>query len=240
MRCGKVSLPFRDLVFPHHENELAQSRAAVGGCGCGQDHDATAHTATPGSSSDEFVRYWVHNGEGAGRLGRIFHPSHGLLAFPGYELGGTLRQCPALSAFLWSSHDDGGHRHPDPGIHRIVRSAAAGFVNVDSEKMSKSLGNFFTIREVLKQYHPAALRWFLVNTQYRQPVNYTQRALEEASGPEAVQNHRYGLSLLHHGTPNFSSIHGSLQCTPRQMDHPACAPAHSINKFGCINYAHAG
>lgn len=107
----------RDLVFPHHENELAQSRAAVGGCGCGQDHDATAHTATPGSSSDEFVRYWVHN----------------------------------------------------------------GFVNVDSEKMSKSLGNFFTIREVLKQYHPAALRWFLVNTQYRQPVNYTQRALEEAS-----------------------------------------------------------
>eukprot|EP00798_Chlamydomonas_sp_ICE-L_P028260 gene28259-31365_t len=56
-----------------------------------------------------------------------------------------------------------------------------GFVNVDSEKMSKSLGNFFTIREVLKQYHPMALRWFLVNTQYRQPVNYTQRALDEAS-----------------------------------------------------------
>lgn len=57
----------------------------------------------------------------------------------------------------------------------------AGFVNVDSEKMSKSLGNFFTIREVLGQYHPAALRWFLVNTQYRQPINYTQRALEEVS-----------------------------------------------------------
>ncbi len=56
---------------------------------------------------------------------------------------------------------------------------AAGFVNVDSEKMSKSLGNFFTIRDVAQRYHPAALRWFLVNTQYRQPINYTQRALEE-------------------------------------------------------------
>lgn len=56
-----------------------------------------------------------------------------------------------------------------------------GFVNVDSEKMSKSLGNFFTIRDVLKQYHPKALRWFLVGTHYRAPVNYTQKAVEEAS-----------------------------------------------------------
>ena len=45
--------------------------------------------------------------------------------------------------------------------------------------MSKSLGNFFTIREVLGRYAPAALRWFLVGSQYRQPVNYTLRALEE-------------------------------------------------------------
>lgn len=56
-----------------------------------------------------------------------------------------------------------------------------GFVNVDSEKMSKSLGNFFTIRDVLAVYHPAALRWFLVNSQYRAPVNYTQKALDDAS-----------------------------------------------------------
>jgi len=56
-----------------------------------------------------------------------------------------------------------------------------GFVNVDSEKMSKSLGNFFTIRDVLQSYHPAALRWFLVSSQYRTPLNYTQRGLEEAS-----------------------------------------------------------
>ena len=62
-----------------------------------------------------------------------------------------------------------------------------GFVNVDSEKMSKSLGNFFTIRDVLELYHPVALRWFLVGTQYRAGLNYTQRALEEVRrGREAL------------------------------------------------------
>lgn len=94
-----------DLMFPHHENELAQARAASGPC-CGGAHDV-----------DCFARWWVHN----------------------------------------------------------------GFVNVDSEKMSKSLGNFFTIRDVSKAYHPLAMRWFLIGTQYRQAINYTQRALEEAS-----------------------------------------------------------
>jgi len=85
-----------DLVFPHHENELAQSRAA-----CSHSH----------------VRYWMHN----------------------------------------------------------------GFVTVDTEKMSKSLGNFFTIREVLDRYHPMALRWLLLCTHYRAPINYSKRVLEEAS-----------------------------------------------------------
>ena len=52
---------------------------------------------------------------------------------------------------------------------------------VDSEKMSKSLGNFFTIRDVLQQYHPLALRWFLVNAQYQTALNYSQSSLEEVS-----------------------------------------------------------
>lgn len=43
------------------------------------------------------------------------------------------------------------------------------------------MGNFFTIRDVLKKYHGMAMRWFLVGTQYRQPMNYSQVALEEAS-----------------------------------------------------------
>lgn len=101
----------RDLIFPHHENELAQSRAAEKPCGCSSHH---SHH----SEEEPFVNFWVHN----------------------------------------------------------------GFVNIDSEKMSKSLGNFFTIRDVIEKYHALALRWFLIGTQYRQPVNYSQRALEEASG----------------------------------------------------------
>jgi cysteinyl-tRNA synthetase len=86
----------KDLVFPHHENEVAQSEAA---------HHC------------QYVRYWMHN----------------------------------------------------------------GFVNVDAEKMSKSLGNFFTIRDVLKLYHPQAVRWFLLSTHYRAPINYTEKTLEDAS-----------------------------------------------------------
>ena len=98
----------QDLVFPHHENELAQSTAA---CRC------CAPAAGEDEKEEPFVRYWVHN----------------------------------------------------------------GFVKVDSEKMSKSLGNFFTIREVTDKYHPFALRWMLLGTHYRAPINYTQRALEESS-----------------------------------------------------------
>ncbi|XP_023524130.1 cysteine--tRNA ligase, chloroplastic/mitochondrial-like isoform X2 [Cucurbita pepo subsp. pepo] len=85
-----------DLVFPHHENEIAQS--------C-----ATCKTSN--------ISYWVHN----------------------------------------------------------------GFVTIDSEKMSKSLGNFFTIRQVIDLYHPLALRLFLLGTHYRSPINYSDFLLESAS-----------------------------------------------------------
>ncbi|GFQ00449.1 cysteine--tRNA ligase [Phtheirospermum japonicum] len=85
-----------DLVFPHHENEIAQSCAAC--------HESS-------------VSYWVHN----------------------------------------------------------------GFVTIDSEKMSKSLGNFFTIRKVIEVYHPMALRLFLMGTHYRSPINYSELQLESAS-----------------------------------------------------------
>ncbi|XP_031403870.1 cysteine--tRNA ligase, chloroplastic/mitochondrial isoform X2 [Punica granatum] len=85
-----------DLIFPHHENEIAQSCAAC-------------------NRSD--VGYWVHN----------------------------------------------------------------GFVTVDMEKMSKSLGNFFTIRQVIELYHPLALRLFLIGTHYRSPINYSDVLLESAS-----------------------------------------------------------
>jgi cysteinyl-tRNA synthetase len=84
-----------DLVFPHHENEIAQSEGATG---------------------KPLARYWVQN----------------------------------------------------------------GFVRVNSEKMSKSLGNFFTIPEILKQYHPEVLRFFMLQSHYRSPVDFSDAALNEA------------------------------------------------------------
>ena len=85
----------RDLIFPHHENEIAQSERATG---------------------KQFSKYWLHN----------------------------------------------------------------GFVNVNAEKMSKSLGNFMTVREVLDQFHPETVRLFLLSAQYRTPIDFTLKNLEEA------------------------------------------------------------
>ena len=85
----------QDLVFPHHENEIAQSEGATG---------------------KPFARYWIHN----------------------------------------------------------------GFVQVNHEKMSKSLGNFFTIRDVLQQIPPEVLRFFLLTVHYRNPLDYYDGALNEA------------------------------------------------------------
>jgi cysteinyl-tRNA synthetase len=86
-----------DLVFPHHENEIAQSEAANG---------------------KPYAATWMH----------------------------------------------------------------AGAVRVDGEKMSKSLGNFFTIREVLEKYHPEVVRYLLVSSHYRSPINYSEDSLKEAKG----------------------------------------------------------
>jgi cysteinyl-tRNA synthetase len=55
-----------------------------------------------------------------------------------------------------------------------------GFVRVNQEKMSKSLGNFFTVREVLKKYDPEVVRYFILTSHYRSPLDYTQTSLEQA------------------------------------------------------------
>jgi cysteinyl-tRNA synthetase len=57
-----------------------------------------------------------------------------------------------------------------------------GFINVDNEKMSKSLGNFFTIRDVLKAYEPEVVRFFVVRSHYRSPLNYSNVHLDDARG----------------------------------------------------------
>ena len=84
-----------DLIFPHHENEIAQSQAASG---------------------KPLANYWIHN----------------------------------------------------------------GFVKINAEKMSKSLGNIFPVREIIRQYHPEVLRLFMLQSHYRSPVDYSDASLAEA------------------------------------------------------------
>ncbi len=90
IHCGGL-----DLIFPHHENEIAQSEAA-NGC--------------------EFAHYWMHN----------------------------------------------------------------GFINVDNHKMSKSLNNFFTVRDVAEKFGYEPIRYFLISSQYRSPINYSVEIIEQA------------------------------------------------------------
>jgi len=85
----------KDLVFPHHENEIAQSE---------------------GASGKPFVKYWLHN----------------------------------------------------------------GFVNVNQEKMSKSLGNFFTIRDILQSYDPEVVRFFILTAHYRSPIDFSDQNLQDS------------------------------------------------------------
>lgn len=85
----------QDLIFPHHENEIAQSEAATG---------------------KPFVRYWMHN----------------------------------------------------------------GYINVDNQKMSKSLGNFFTVRDIAKEFDLEAVRMFMLSVHYRNPVNFSRELIQQA------------------------------------------------------------
>ncbi len=94
----------QDLIFPHHENEIAQSEAANG---------------VP------FVHYWMHN----------------------------------------------------------------GFINVDNEKMSKSVGNFFTVRDIVKDYSYDVIRFFILTGHYRMPINFSADLLQAAAnGLERITN----------------------------------------------------
>jgi cysteinyl-tRNA synthetase len=75
------------------------------------------------------------------------------------------------------AQSEGAHRHPfvNYWMHN-------GFVRVDNEKMSKSLGNFFTIRDVLSKYDAEVVRFFIMRAHYRSPLNYSDAHLEDAKG----------------------------------------------------------
>jgi cysteinyl-tRNA synthetase len=110
---------------------------------------------------------------------------------PGWHI-----ECSAMSGTLLGKHFDihGGGADLQFPHHEneIAQSEGAngetfvnywmhnGFVRVDDEKMSKSLGNFFTIREVLAKYDPEVVRFFILRAHYRSPLNYSDRHLDEA------------------------------------------------------------
>ncbi len=76
-----------------------------------------------------------------------------------------------------------GHDHGGKTIASHVKYwLHNGFIRVDGEKMSKSLGNFFTIRDVLKQYDPEVVRFFILRAHYRSPLNYSDTHLDDAKG----------------------------------------------------------
>ncbi|MFA5915371.1 MAG: cysteine--tRNA ligase [Burkholderiales bacterium] len=112
---------------------------------------------------------------------------------PGWHI-----ECSAMSCQLLGMHFDihGGGQDLQFPHHEneIAQSEGAhggtfvnywmhnGFVRVDDEKMSKSLGNFFTIREVLKQYDAEVVRFFILRAHYRSPLNYSDQHLDDARG----------------------------------------------------------
>ncbi|GAB1233384.1 cysteine--tRNA ligase [Ferrigenium sp. UT5] len=112
---------------------------------------------------------------------------------PGWHL-----ECSAMGSDLLGNHFDihGGGADLQFPHHEneIAQSEGAhgcqyvnywmhnGFVRVDNEKMSKSLGNFFTIREVLKKYDAEVVRFFILRAHYRSPLNYSDAHLDDAKG----------------------------------------------------------
>ena len=89
--------------------------------------------------------------------------------------GGMDLQFPHHENEIAQSEGANGERFVNVWMHN-------GFLNIDNEKMSKSLGNFFTIREVLKHYDAEVLRFLLLRTHYRSPLNYSDAHLDDARG----------------------------------------------------------
>ncbi len=118
-------------------------------------------------------------------------PSPYGLGRPGWHLECSA-MCQALLGDTFDIHGGGADLQFPHHENEIAQSEGAngvplarlwmhnGFVNVDSEKMSKSLGNFFTIREVLARFDAQTLRFFLLRTHYRSPLNYSDVHLQDA------------------------------------------------------------
>jgi len=87
--------------------------------------------------------------------------------------GGQDLQFPHHENEIAQSEGASGHTFVNYWMHN-------GFVRVDEQKMSKSLGNFFTVREILKKYDPEVVRFFILRAHYRSPVNYSDQHIDDA------------------------------------------------------------
>ena len=129
---------------------------------------------------------------------------------PGWHI-----ECSAMSTCCLGNHFDihgGGSDLTFPHHeNEIAQSEAStdeqyvnywmhvGFINVDGEKMSKSLGNFFTIRDVMEKFHPEVIRYFIVSSHYRSPVNFSDFALKEAKN---------ALTRFYHAFKAYEQVYG--------------------------------
>ncbi len=150
---------------------------------------------------------WKRAKEGEPSWDSAFGPGR-----PGWHI-----ECSAMSSSLLGSHFDihGGGAdlqfpHHENEIAQSEGASGArfvdmwmhnGFVRVDDEKMSKSLGNFFTIREVLKQYQAEVVRYFILRAHYRSPLNYSDTHLDEA---------RNGLDRLYTALKGVDAAPGAI------------------------------
>ena len=110
---------------------------------------------------------------------RVFdiHGGGADLQFPHHE--NEIAQSCGATGVCDHSHDDLAGKHTQSHVKYWLHN---GFIRVDNEKMSKSLGNFFTIREVLQQYDAEIVRFFILRAHYRSPLNYSDAHLDDAKG----------------------------------------------------------
>lgn len=104
--------------------------------------------------------------------------------------GGHDLQFPHHENEIAQSEGASGKKYANNWLH-------VGFINIDGEKMSKSLNNFFTIQDVLAKFHPETVRFFLLSSHYRSPVNFSDTALKES---------HTALSRLYHALKAFDHI----------------------------------
>ncbi len=109
-----------------------------------------------------------------------------------------------------------------------------GFINVDDEKMSKSLGNFFTIRDVLQLYQGEVLRFFVLNCHYRSHINYSTETLDQAKN--ALRRLYTALKNTPDKLVAFDKNHEMVQRFKAAMDDDFNSPLAISILFECANH----